>query len=54
MVETMSIPPERLYRPDVSIIAWRKMCERPRGTSPELRESHESEVEALDPAGSRS
>jgi hypothetical protein len=32
MVETMEIPPERLYRPDVSIIAWRKMCEQPRGT----------------------
>jgi hypothetical protein len=30
MVETMQIPPERLYRPDVSIIAWRKLCERPR------------------------
>ena len=24
---------ERLYRPDVSIIAWRKLCERPRGTA---------------------
>jgi phenylpropionate dioxygenase-like ring-hydroxylating dioxygenase large terminal subunit len=32
MVETMNIPPERLYRPDVSIIAWRKLCERPRGS----------------------
>ncbi len=30
MVETMQIPPERLYRPDVSIIAWRKLCEQPR------------------------
>jgi hypothetical protein len=52
MVETMDIPPERLYRPDVSIIAWRKMCEHPRGTvaesEPELREFHEQEVEALD------
>jgi phenylpropionate dioxygenase-like ring-hydroxylating dioxygenase large terminal subunit len=26
-VETMEIPPERLYRPDVSIMAWRKLCE---------------------------
>jgi hypothetical protein len=30
MVETMQIPPERLYRPDVSIIAWRRLCENPR------------------------
>jgi hypothetical protein len=26
----MQIPPERLYRPDVSIIAWRRLCEHPR------------------------
>jgi phenylpropionate dioxygenase-like ring-hydroxylating dioxygenase large terminal subunit len=32
MVETMQIPPERLYRPDVSIIAWRKLCENPRAS----------------------
>ncbi len=50
MVETMDIPPERLYRPDVSIIAWRKMCEHPRGTEPGLREFHEQEIEALDPS----
>jgi phenylpropionate dioxygenase-like ring-hydroxylating dioxygenase large terminal subunit len=53
MVETMDIPPERLYRPDVSIIAWRKMCERPRGIEPDLRESHEQEIEDLDPSVSR-
>jgi phenylpropionate dioxygenase-like ring-hydroxylating dioxygenase large terminal subunit len=27
MIEQMTIPPERLYRPDVSITAWRKWCE---------------------------
>jgi phenylpropionate dioxygenase-like ring-hydroxylating dioxygenase large terminal subunit len=27
MIEQMSIPPERLYRPDASITAWRKWCE---------------------------
>ena len=53
MVETMDIPPERLYRPDVSIIAWRKMCERPRGVEPDLRESHEQEIEDLDPSAAR-
>jgi hypothetical protein len=26
-------PPERLYRPDASITAWRKLCERSRGRS---------------------
>jgi phenylpropionate dioxygenase-like ring-hydroxylating dioxygenase large terminal subunit len=52
MVETMDIPPERLYRPDVSIIAWRKMCENPRGTDAQLREFHEHEIEQLDPSAS--
>jgi hypothetical protein len=53
MVETMDIPPERLYRPDVSIIAWRKLCESARGVSarPAAMEAvHEREVEALDPS----
>ena len=27
MVDVMDAPPERLYRPDVSITAWRKLCE---------------------------
>jgi nitrite reductase/ring-hydroxylating ferredoxin subunit len=27
MVDVMNAPPERLYRPDVSITAWRKICE---------------------------
>jgi hypothetical protein len=27
-------PPERLYRPDVSITAWRKLCEHARGEAP--------------------
>src|SRR5581483_4968438 len=39
MVEDMDSPPERLYRPDVSIIAWRKMCEHPRGTEGVLTEA---------------
>ena len=35
MVELMpETPPERLYRPDVSITAWRKLCEHARGTAP--------------------
>jgi hypothetical protein len=34
MIEQMQIPPERLYRPDVSITAWRKWCqEQARGAT---------------------
>lgn len=28
VVELMKTPPERLYRPDMSLIAWRHLCER--------------------------
>lgn len=28
MVDVMEIPPERLYRPDASVIAWRKLVEQ--------------------------
>ncbi len=34
MVDVMDAPPERLYRPDKAIIAWRELCESPRGESP--------------------
>jgi phenylpropionate dioxygenase-like ring-hydroxylating dioxygenase large terminal subunit len=27
MVEQMKTPPEQLYRPDISLIAWRRLCE---------------------------
>ncbi len=27
IIEQMQIPPERLYRPDASITAWRRLCE---------------------------
>jgi len=27
MVEHMQTPPEQLYRPDISLIAWRRLCE---------------------------
>jgi hypothetical protein len=33
MVRLTDSPPERLFRPDLSIIGWRKMCERARGGS---------------------
>jgi hypothetical protein len=28
IIEQMQIPPERLYRPDASITAWRRLCEQ--------------------------
>jgi hypothetical protein len=31
MVEMMKTPPEILYRPDRSIIGWRRLCEKARG-----------------------
>jgi phenylpropionate dioxygenase-like ring-hydroxylating dioxygenase large terminal subunit len=33
-IGAMDSPPERFYRPDAAIIAWRKMCETPRGLEP--------------------
>ena len=32
MVEAMDAPPERMYRPDISLVAWRRLCEK--GTRP--------------------
>jgi len=34
MVEETNAPPERLYRPDISLIAWRRLCERGDGRVP--------------------
>ena len=41
MVDVMDAPPERLYRPDVAITEWRKLCEAqtrgvPQTTTPEV------------------
>jgi hypothetical protein len=52
MIEAMQIPPERLYRPDVSITSWRKYCEEharrapaePDGQSGRDEQSLEAEV----------
>jgi hypothetical protein len=32
--------PERLYRPDVSITAWRRLCEQARGLVPVADPNH--------------
>ncbi|HLH25737.1 MAG TPA: Rieske 2Fe-2S domain-containing protein [Chloroflexota bacterium] len=44
--------PERLYRPDVSITAWRKLCEQARGEPPAAAplESPQGERETTGPA----
>lgn len=34
VVEMMETPPEKLFRPDTSIIGWRKLCERARPSGP--------------------
>lgn len=35
MVELMTTPPEKLYRPDISLIAWRHLCEAASGAGDE-------------------
>jgi hypothetical protein len=45
MIQLMDIPPERLYRPDVSITAWRKWCQdRARGAPAAERSAAEWEA----------
>ena len=44
MISLMNIPPERLYRPDVSVTAWRKWCEeRARGADESARGRRDAE-----------
>jgi hypothetical protein len=38
IIEQMEIPPERLYRPDVSITAWRKLCQEQTRGEPQTRD----------------
>jgi phenylpropionate dioxygenase-like ring-hydroxylating dioxygenase large terminal subunit len=47
MIKATDAPPERLFRPDLSILAWRQMCEQARGGrtgSPLLRQIQEEEA----------
>ncbi len=37
--------PERLFRPDASIIAWRQLCEQPRGEEPAAASAPEAPAE---------
>jgi phenylpropionate dioxygenase-like ring-hydroxylating dioxygenase large terminal subunit len=45
MVDVMDAPPERLYRPDVSLTEWRKLCEREARGEP-IRSTRDPEVAA--------
>ena len=51
MISAMDAPPERLFRPDLSILAWRRYCEQARGTEGAGKESvnelRESELRKL-------
>ena len=42
MISVTDAPPERLYRPDVSLLSWRRMVEREARRGP-----HEEELLAL-------
>jgi len=44
VVEMMKTPPEQLYRPDLSIIGWRKLCESSQTQGPAEKSSREEEV----------
>jgi phenylpropionate dioxygenase-like ring-hydroxylating dioxygenase large terminal subunit len=43
MVDVMDAPPERLYRPDVSLTEWRKLCERQERGTP-VTTTHDIEI----------
>ncbi len=55
MIGQMNIPPERLYRPDVSVTAWRKWCEtQVASREARLRGTAAPATEALDTATTES
>lgn len=45
MVDVMDAPPERLYRPDISITAWRRLCQTAPGTGQLIVEAPGEPVE---------
>jgi hypothetical protein len=34
IVESMDCPPERLFRPDIAIVAWRRWCDQQARAAP--------------------
>ena len=47
MVEETDAPPEQLYRPDLSLTAWRRLCSEPNPFHPEKEDAGEPEGEAV-------
>ena len=49
MVESTNAPPERLYRPDVSLLEWRRLAEEgnPFAPPPDIQEAAELTLRAL-------
>jgi hypothetical protein len=50
MVDVMDAPPERLYRPDVSLTEWRRLCERDERGMP-VATTRDIEIAAVRRAG---
>jgi phenylpropionate dioxygenase-like ring-hydroxylating dioxygenase large terminal subunit len=46
IIQQMEIPPERLYRPDVSITTWRRLCHEQARGEPQTREHARQAVAA--------
>jgi hypothetical protein len=51
MVQNMNCPPERLFRPDAAIVAWRRWCQEKARRSPTERvaPTASSKVVSADP-----
>ena len=54
MVDVMDAPPERLYRPDIAITEWRKLCENDtRGTAQPIRPEFADWIPSTEPLDPR-
>lgn len=51
MVDVMEAPPERLYRPDISITEWRRLCEQESRNVPTPDQFAASVAQAGEPGG---
>jgi hypothetical protein len=46
IVQAMDCPPERLFRPDIAIVAWRRWCDQQARTSPSAAGAADAAVSA--------
>ncbi|CAN5549874.1 hypothetical protein BH24ACT15_BH24ACT15_01570 [soil metagenome] len=49
MVEETDAPPEQLYRPDLSLTAWRRLCSEPNPFDPEPADTESGDSETAGP-----